>query len=330
MKTRLFGTFRAASIAATIATLGATAAHAAPLPIADMHCHVLRSSYAVHTDMPTSTPEEFLGWMDKNGVKWCGTGVLGKEFGGRPTREAYADHLGDRYIPFGAQTDLNAIYYESQDVSAQNDADNPKFKEIVAYLEEDFKAGRIRGIGELFVNTRASNKDPKMRRKAAVNSAAMKVLFDLSNKYDGVISFHTHWDADSVEQIHDLMSGKPDAKIILAHCGKDGLPSEIGAFLKQYPNAYCDLSARSVPKMSAKILSRKPKQKIYGPDGIVPGWKDLIEEMPDRFMVGTDVYTEGKYTKAVKVIRKGLLANLSPEAAEKVAYKNAVRLFGLQ
>ena len=47
-------------------------------------------------------------------------------------------------------------------------------------------------------------------------------------------------------------------------------------------------------------------------------------------MVGTDVEGDKKFGKAIRNVRSGLLANLSPETAEKVAYKNAARLFKLK
>ncbi|HJO71604.1 MAG TPA: amidohydrolase family protein [Rhodospirillales bacterium] len=127
-----------------------------------------------------------------------------------------------------------------------------------------------------------------------------------------------------------LMSANPSARMILAHCGSNTGPKDVKPLFEKYPNFFCDLSARSVPKIPAKAFVHKPEQKIFGPDGIVSGWKDLIEEMPDRFLVGSDVYDGAKYAKAIKVIRKGLLGNLSPETVEKVAYKNAIKLFGLQ
>jgi|TARA_B100000959_G_scaffold272988_1_gene322973 hypothetical protein len=97
----------------------------------------------------------------------------------------------DKIHPFGAQSDLNAIYVTSQDVSAQNNAENPKFKKIFSLLKKDFEEGRIMGIGELFLNTSTNKKKAKMRHKADINSPAMKALFALSNKHNGVITFHT-------------------------------------------------------------------------------------------------------------------------------------------
>jgi predicted urease superfamily metal-dependent hydrolase len=213
------------AVAAAVVALGLKTAHAGDMPIADMHCHL----------NPKSSPEDLLSWMDASGVKWCATGVLGSKFGARKIRLKFEEAMGDRYIPFGGQSDLNAIYVTSQDVSAQNDAENPKFKKIFSLLKKDFEEGRIMGIGELFLNTSTNKKKAKMRRKADINSPAMKALFALSNEHNGVISFHTEWDSDTVEQIDDLMSANPSARVILAHCGSNTGPEDVKTSLREVP-----------------------------------------------------------------------------------------------
>jgi hypothetical protein len=66
-------------------------------------------------------------------------------------------------------------------------------------------------------------------------------------------------------------------------------------------------------------------------------WATLFEEMPERFMLGTDekfgrlrrgvhVAKGQKYEKSIKRMRK-ILGSLGPEAAELIAYKNAERIF---
>ena len=60
-------------------------------------------------------------------------------------------------------------------------------------------------------------------------------------------------------------------------------------------------------------------------------WKKLIEDYPDRFVVGLDtVQNWEEYESVLRAIRFGLLANLSPETAKKVAHKNAQAWFGLR
>jgi hypothetical protein len=60
-------------------------------------------------------------------------------------------------------------------------------------------------------------------------------------------------------------------------------------------------------------------------------WRTLIEDHPDRFVVGIDaVHDWQSYDSVLRAIRLGLLANLSPETAQKVASRNAEVWFGLR
>jgi len=70
---------------------------------------------------------------------------------------------------------------------------------------------------------------------------------------------------------------------------------------------------------------------VFDATSLRPDWKNLIEDYPDRFYAGIDDVTGwNEYEEVARAIRNGLLANLSPAAAEKVAYRNAVSLFGLE
>ncbi len=74
-----------------------------------------------------------------------------------------------------------------------------------------------------------------------------------------------------------------------------------------------------------------PKGRLYN------DWAELFEEMPERFMVGTDekfgrlrrgvpAAKGKKYNNHIKRIRK-ILGSLSPEAAELIAHENAKKIF---
>jgi predicted TIM-barrel fold metal-dependent hydrolase len=62
-------------------------------------------------------------------------------------------------------------------------------------------------------------------------------------------------------------------------------------------------------------------------------WKTLIEKMPDRFLIGIDVWAPRLFEPAMldrlmKWTRR-VLGQLSPTAAERVAWKNAAALYRL-
>ena len=287
--------------------------HAGELPIVDAHSHAV----------PGISVKKILKRLDTNNIRWVSMGVKGASFGGTKIREEYSEKLKDRYIAFGGQSDLNAIY-RKYGLGAAESADRDDFKRILAQLEEAFKAGKIKGIGEIFANNRKSSAFPAQRRKMRINCPSIQALYNLTSKYDGILTLHMHWDEDSVSQLKALIATNPQGLITLAHAGVDTSPSDIRNLFKEYPNVNCDLSARHKPKLPTKF----PEREIFNAKGIHVEWKQLIEEYPDRFMVGTDVDDNAKYEKAIKIIRKGLLANLSPAAAEKVAYRNAERIFG--
>lgn len=282
--------------------------------IADVHMH----------PNPGNSPSDVLAWMDRNKVQWAGLGALS---GGREVREHYTEVMGSRYIPFGGQSQLNEIYFAGDNEATAN-AEHPDFRSLMAMLEKDFEAGKLKGIGEIFANARTTS--PFRGRKMAIDSPTMKAMYNLAARYDGVITVHVQFDSDSVKQLKALAASNPAGKIIMAHCGSTTSPSQVRDMLKSHQNIYCDLSARHPPKMHPKLLLKKPEQKIFDGSGLKTAWRDLIEEMPDRFMVGTDTKTEEHYDEGIGNIRSGLLANLTPETAEKVAYRNAQSLLKLK
>jgi hypothetical protein len=102
---------------------------------------------------------------------------------------------------------------------------------------------------------------------------------------------------------------------------------QVRPFLRTYGNVYRDLSFRSTPQENGRF----PERIIFTRTSLDPAWRALIEEFPDRFMVGVDdVHSWGEYDQVIDSIRFGLLARLSPATAEKVASQNGVRLFRLK
>jgi predicted TIM-barrel fold metal-dependent hydrolase len=261
--------------------------------------------------------------MNRNGVKWAGLGAMN-----RSNVERFREVMSERYIPFGGQGAMNTIYvqYGSEGVEDEN---NEMFESMMQDLEEGFEDGSLKGVGELFANNRTTNPKRKMRRKTRIDAPTYRAILDLVEKYGGAMSMHVQWDLDSIEQLGVLADHNPNGNIIWAHCGNDGSAYDVRKVLKSHLNIYCDLSARSKPKLSDWVINKRPRAEIFTSYSLNGSWKDLIEEMPNRFMVGTDTKTETHYDEGIDNIRNGLLANLSQETAEKVAYKNAQKLLDL-
>jgi predicted TIM-barrel fold metal-dependent hydrolase len=88
------------------------------------------------------------------------------------------------------------------------------------------------------------------------------------------------------------------------------------------PNVICEISG-------ATQIHGIPR--IVTPNGINSRWLQMIEDYPDRVMMGTDPCCGlmGRYNEIVQVMRSRALAAMKPETLEKVAYKNALRVFSL-
>ncbi len=280
--------------------------------IADVHMH------------PTSHhPADQLTWMNRNGVKWAGLGTMKDH-----NIDRFSAIMGKRYIPFGGQGPMDEIYSQHGSEGVE-DKNNAMFESMMEQLEADFKSGRIKGIGEIFANNRTTNPRPGFRRKTRIDAPTYRAMLDLVDKYGGALSMHIQWDNDSIEQLGVLADHNPNGNIIWAHCGNDGSAYDVRKVLQSHSNIYCDLSARSKPKLSDWVINKRPQAEIFTSYGLNGSWKDLIEEMPGRFMIGTDTKGGSNYDSSIGAVRNGLLSNLSQETAEKVAYKNAQKLLDL-
>jgi hypothetical protein len=60
------------------------------------------------------------------------------------------------------------------------------------------------------------------------------------------------------------------------------------------------------------------------------GWRAAFMEFPDRFLVGTDTFTPERWHYVVEHARwsRQWLADLPPDVAERIAWKNGEALFG--
>ncbi len=125
-----------------------------------------------------------------------------------------------------------------------------------------------------------------------------------------------------------LFDNYPDLKLILSHTAMTN-PKNLRTILKTYPKIMVNFKPiRKHNKWRNLEPITDSKPLLY------EDWGRLFEEMPERFMIGSD-YKFGRagkqntvkhYIKEIKRIKK-LLGSLKPEAAKLIAYKNAQRIF---
>lgn len=172
---------------------------------------------------------------------------------------------------------------------------DPQTEQLIA---AEFARGYYRGIGEFHLSGQAAAA-PQV--KTTVAFAAKHSLY-----------LHAHADDDALEILyqHD-----PKAKIIWAHTGFSTAPEKVEAYLQRYPTLWCELSYR------------------YGiTDGsgrLTPAWKRLFEKYPDRFLVGSDTWINERWDSYAGIMGsyRQWLAQLPPDVAEQIAFRNGERLF---
>jgi predicted TIM-barrel fold metal-dependent hydrolase len=114
------------------------------------------------------------------------------------------------------------------------------------------------------------------------------------------------------------------ATVVLAHAG-EGPPPRVQGLLERNPNLVVDLSGMHFQRKPALATEAGPLDRE---------WKALVERMPDRFMIGLDLWAPRLFEPAMldRLMRwtRRILGELPPDVAERVAHRNASRLFRLQ
>jgi len=283
------------------------------IPIADFHFHPGGGA--------GFSPSGAIELMNDTGVKWAGSGVSGGRGVSGRLWEQYSNQMGDRFIPFAGQKEFNYAFLKGG-TSAMLNPYNPIISKFLQQIENDLETGKVKGVGELFINNMNSNSNPRMRRKVELDAPIFRDLYQLLAKHNAFLTIHMEAHPDSVEQMENLLSSDRNGRILWNHCGSTTSSGAVRTLLASNSNLFCELSFR--------FMHKKASRNIFLENWIDSGWLELIEDFPDRFLIGTDAHSDQQYRKYVKVVRSGLLSNLSPSAARKVAHENAQYLFGLQ
>ncbi|HSW04231.1 amidohydrolase family protein [Aquabacterium sp.] len=125
-----------------------------------------------------------------------------------------------------------------------------------------------------------------------------------------------HVDDDAIDR---LMAHAPQARLIWAHTGIGGVPvARVRALFQRYPLLIGELSYRPGLTEAAGRLSAD--------------WRALFSEFPDRFVIGSDTWVNGRWSsyEALMAEARQWLGDLPPDAARRIGWANAARLFGVR
>ncbi len=290
------------------------------LELVDVHRHVQ------HWISPSQLQSE----MQELNIGWAGG--VGAPYGPWDTKP-YSQLLGNRYVATTGQVTLGDIY-KYKGVEGIENSNTVEYGPMFQEAEKLFATGSLKGFGELILNNEHSNPNPSFRRKAKIDSNGIKNIFKVAKKWGVFVHIHAEDDVDSVQQIENIAQEYPTVPIILAHCLFTPDVKLINRLLTTHNNLYCEMSARYESMFSgffAKRIATRNGWIVYDDSTLLSDWKILIEKHSDRFMVGSDTFNASvDIQKAVKQIRYGLLANLTPEVAKLVASENAIRVMKLE
>jgi len=137
------------------------------------------------------------------------------------------------------------------------------------------------------------------------------------------VVIHYEMTAAAAAQLEKALGAQPQAIVVLAHAG-EAKPAELEKVLARNANLMVDLSGMHFQRTPSLATETGP---------LDARWKALIEKMPDRFIMGIDVWAPRLFEPAMldRLMRwtRRVLGQLSPAAAEQVAWKNAAKLYRL-
>jgi len=192
---------------------------------------------------------------------------------------------------------------------------DPTAPDAAMRLDAALAGGKAHALGEIHVRqvSRKIDRDP--------GAPAFVKLLEVAAKHGVPVVVHDELNDAATAALGKALAAQPRAVIVLAHAG-EATPARIEPLLARHPNLMVDLSGMHFQRKPALATETGP---------LDPAWKALIEKLPDRFLIGIDVWAPRLFEPAtldrlMKWTRR-ILGELSPGIAEQVAHRNAAKLY---
>ncbi len=196
----------------------------------------------------------------------------------------------------------NRIVPELRPYHGDADSTNwARVPDMFEYLSKRLSSRTYEGIGEFHLH-----------QVSTANEALLRQVAALAKEHDLLI--HVHSGKAPVDLLYKM---EPGLRIIWAHAGMLEPANVVEEMMAKYETLYADTSYR--------------ESDIMNEDGSIDAdWRRVIERFPDRFMVGSDTWTNSQWAeyRDLMAINRKWLSKFSRAIAESIAYKNAERLFG--
>jgi predicted TIM-barrel fold metal-dependent hydrolase len=194
----------------------------------------------------------------------------------------------------------------------------PTSPQAAAQLEAELARSRAHAAGEVHIRQVSRTID-----RSPADPAFVKVL-EVAARHKVPVVIHQELDDKATAALEAALKAAPAATIVLAHAGS-ATPAAIEGLLGRHSNLVVDLSGMHFQRTPALATEKGP---------LDPAWKALIDKRADRFVIGIDVWAarlfEPVMLDRLMTWTRRILGELSPEAAERVAHRNAAALFRLE
>ena len=232
---------------------------------------------------------------------------------------------------FGAALELQKSYPDRflAFLGFQNDGWTEGKPGFLAGVEEKLQTGQFKGLGEVLLRHYAiPNRDA---RDTIIDADAPNSLqtLDLAATYKVPVILHMEAEEGTLEKLRSALEQKPVPLVIWGHAGR-ATADTVDSFLSTFPNLYIDLAA-----LGPVILYGREKNPITDAEGVLtPEWRTLLIKFQDRVFVGSDppfpdLWNEFTYIDFIQG-QRAILRQLPDEVAEKLAFRNAARVFNLE
>ncbi len=307
----------------TLGVLSQAAAQTAPKPYAgplfDAHLHYNDEAFGSAGEGPHPIAD-VLARMQRNGVRAVVANSRPND-GTRALAEARsaAQAAGVTVVPFirlyRNRADYNSWFRD------------PSIAQMVRdELARGTASGPYRGLGEFHLYDNANATGPVAQELMALaESRGLAVL--------------AHVDDVSIDRLLAATQGKgrplPAAPaagepgsfaLIWAHTGISGVPvARLDEMFGRYPVLMGELSYR--PGLVCDTTAQGAPQ----PGQLCPEWRTLILKYPGRFMIGSDTWVNQRWLYYDELMQnyRTWLGGLPADVAQRVAWGNGARLFGL-
>ncbi len=192
--------------------------------------------------------------------------------------------------------------------------------ELVAELDALLRGGSFRGIGEISVAHFPAPGFPEADFDPA--SRVMTGIMALARTYRLPVLIHC--EITRLAAFEALLAAYPDVAVIWAHGGYT--PYFLARrLIERHPNLTYELSARTW-----RHHPRSPDYTIFmTDDALWPEWRQLLEDHPARFVVGTDAANRSREADQQRIDSvRLLLRQLSEPARRAIGTDNLLRLVG--